>query len=1307
MNNIPILTLLFTFQKWTCEWPHKPTKSDNQRNNMLRVLKRIAIFVFLNLFGRSKRKALVDRLTSKSRKQKYVYNVENVPAVLDDVTELPDKWRETLSFAGFDNDGLCARLEVERTRNEFLKRASLNLDIPSYGCFRYEEKRPNGNQFLTDEDDLCDGLKLKLHCQQAMARWRIYLSGTVRHISDTGQPLHIVVSLYWTCLFDPYDHFATSSCWIRAKHLSYLSWAAILSNAWDQDRLCYEQLGELRGRILIENRDQLDVRLLCVRERIFSHSDSDKFEKVHSEHVVIDETGLAISNSFIKLPNGRIENYAYIAFPFGDSVPVVSSIHGIEHKELIRSLVSNTHSYSASQTYDVVTKFTRSCFSGKSENTLFVRCSVNEKQEKLAFGLRQRFDTKMDDEDIQAEISAEAKSSVTTNHLKVVSLEDKSCMQRQLVGGKASNLSLLKQSDALNVPHGVCVTLNAFRDHVAMNSELNESIDSITGCLSNFEVTKLQETCNHTAECFQRVPISNDLLTGIRNKLNYIYGENGWNARKFAVRSSGECEDGVQLSTAGQMDTFLAVQGFDDIIDAIKKCWASAIAYRVVEYRRQNGQSLIEGMGVIIQEMVDAETAGVLFTSDPMTGNKSYMVINASFGLGEAVVSGQVNPDTIRVRRGRDNEILIEKHEVGEKLTKIIVDDEAGIRSEQVTDVDKSRPCLSEEEIKLICEKGSEMENILGSSQDIEWAMSKGELFVLQARPITVLDTETDKEIIHEFDRPAVNRNLLFTTANIQEVLPGAVSPLTGDIVLSASNAANRRSNKVRLSIQCPIHPSRHISTHAGVPLFCWTGLTTTLTMLVGDDAKSDMEMNFMGEVAEEHKLQTIKDYYGRPYPSPLRRFLTFLKVLLITNKQEGNFFETIKKKADTFSVGENAATSKDLYRSIDENIPFFNDTFYGLICKSMLSGTWALIIMTMLKGDTTEVMADMALILSDCKDVCSADVPVALNSLAKMIAKSELKEKFLETPDQHCDELIKNSNNTNVKAKYVKFLASHGHRCIREAEFYVKSWRQDPSPLMRTLKMIIKKGGSHEKANCKTVEEVVDGLKTPLSYIKKTLLKKYLVEKARDGVGQREEGKSLYIKVSDIFKQAYWRLAAMMVCEGRLPDERLLFFLTHYEIGKLIDSRPVRLIRLAKHRLRLWPEMNKIKYPKINIGRPKPIEECQAKSLGPVFTLKGMPVCLGKVDGKARVVKYVENADEIREGEILICSSTDIGWSPYFCLIRGLVTELGGLMSHGAVIARECGIPCVVNVSNATDLIKTGDHVLLDGGAGTVCKLD
>merc|ERR1712150_17598 len=219
----------------------------------------------------------------------------------------------------------------------------------------------------------------------------------------------------------------------------------------------------------------------------------------------------------------------------------------------------------------------------------------------------------------------------------------------------------------------------------------------------------------------------------------------------------------------------------------------------------------------------------------------------------------------------------------------------------------------------------------------------------------------------------------------------------------------------------------------------------------------------------------------------------------------------------------------------------------------------------------------------------------------------------------------------------------------------------------------------------------------------------KRVLPKARQAVCRREWGKSLSIQMVEVFKLAYWKLAKMMVEEGRMPDEDLLFFFTHEEIGKLITDRSGRLIAKAQKRRRVLPKQNSLTYHRINRGIPKPVEET-ADEEDYVITslkLKGMPVSCGVVKGVARVVTSLAEANSIQQGEILIVHYTDVGWSPYFPLISGLVTEIGGLLSHGAVVAREYGLPCVVNMHKATSLFQSGNHVLLNGTRGTLEKLE
>ena len=256
-----------------------------------------------------------------------------------------------------------------------------------------------------------------------------------------------------------------------------------------------------------------------------------------------------------------------------------------------------------------------------------------------------------------------------------------------------------------------------------------------------------------------------------------------------------------------------------------------------------------------------------------------------------------------------------------------------------------------------------------------------------------------------------------------------------------------------------------------------------------------------------------------------------------------------------------------------------------------------------------------------------------------------------------------------------------------------------------KSIQLIVRGRSVPEKeTKSKTVSQIIDGLHTNLSIFQKMLLKLFFVEKAMKEVGDRELAKSNVIKVTDIFRQAYWKLADLMVSESRLPERDLLFFLTHREIGELIRVRSIKLVRISKKRKSILPQMNDIRYPKINIGLPHPIQDMKPDyNRIPNAKLHGMPVCRRKVEGRACVIESINDADKLLEGDVLVCKFTDVGWSPFYPLLSGLATEMGGLLSHGAIIAREYGIPCVVSITGVTDMIQTGDRVILDGAAGTI----
>ncbi|MEW8547442.1 MAG: PEP/pyruvate-binding domain-containing protein, partial [Candidatus Thiodiazotropha sp.] len=692
---------------------------------------------------------------------------------------------------------------------------------------------------------------------------------------------------------------------------------------------------------------------------------------------------------------------------------------------------------------------------------------------------------------------------------------------------------------------------------------------------------------------------------------------------------------------------------------------------------------------------------------------ESKMIINAASGLGESVVSGKVTPDSIIIKRKDSDIIDIETINCAEKSKHIVPQSETeDVKTlESSTSTNEDSMLLTTEDVYRICQEGIQIERKLNKAQDIEWAMSQQTLYILQARPITKFGMDEDEEIIHEFDSPLVSDNVMLTTANIGEMMPGAVSTLTSDLFVAASDRCIALACCKRLDMRPPVHVTTTAYTFSGIPMINLTYLgASAINFFGGEKNKSDIEIFVVGETVKEHTLEIIRNYYGRQM-SVYQIIRKFLVQQLILDKADSKLFDHYEKLADTLTIGEGTKTAKELYDCIDEKLTDYFDMWHAYLYKSGLSGTWSSIIMAMLKGESrdlsTDNLADLASILSECKNVYSAEVPQAIKRLAKLIATSDIKDQFMEMPATECNLLLKNAENKYISAEFGRFLERHGHRGIREAEFLEKSWNQDPTDLMQTLKMIIKHGTFEDNTNAhKTVDEIVKSLKTPLSRFKKFILKSFLVEKAMNGVCSREFGKSVSIKFSDIFKQAYWRLAHMMVHESRVPEPKLLFFLTHSEMGKLLERRSANLIRLAKRRMRVYPKMNETKYPKLNVGLPKPVRKDAQKPIPPSFVLQGMPVCRGRAQGRACVIKSLEDAHQIEEGDILVCKYTDVGWSPYFPLISGLVTELGGLLSHGAVVARECGIPCIVNTPDATDLVKTGDIVLLDATAGRFGKL-
>ena len=1253
-----------------------------------------------------KRKRTLDFITRNCRARKPVDDIKGIPAVLDEITCLPVIYEETLSFLAFDVEGHCLSVEFHRYKNRS-ESIGLQIDIPGNGRYSFYEnikyEKIKNKTKSENYENFCGSNKLIISCLQPMRRWRLYFRGTMKRSDDNKNVRNVTISAYWQCLSDPYDHFISSSCWELAGTLVGFTWGKVYLCSPCGSKISYEQFGELRTILDIDGKE-IKLRLKCVKERNLGSFRQLSARNVRKQYLVMEKTGLFLSMQMVTLMNESPQFLGYVLFPFGDTAALT-----VPKPKTLSKLLPVTVS-SSGNIFKISDILSRAWYFSSGWTNNYIKATLNDKP---AYGVQCTLNEKQEKEDFKlSELRHKTKEKQQVQ-VMVVAFEESVCKERELVGGKGSKLADLKAMGIGNVPDGICITTNAYRKHVEGNQELKVAVDEISKCLTRGGIETLRQACIKASELFKTINLSSDLELDIQNHLDKVFGHDGLEKQTFAVRSSSVGEDGNVASIAGQLETFLGVKELNDITDAVRKCWASSVAFQFVEYRRQNGQNLTEDMGVVIQEMVDADCAGVMFTNDPVRHDETRIIINAALGLGESVVSGKVSPDVIIVKRSGENVLDIEKNVVGEKEIRIEQEWEGkgGTKTLPNTKSDKENLCLAQDEIKQLCEKGIQVEKNMGMAQDIEWAISKGSIYILQTRPVTALEVETNEEIMHEFDTPIMTDYELITPNNVQEAIPGVLTPLSTELLLTAVDRGIKYNLFSRLGLQFPIHPSKSMLSFEGIALLNLTlPPASIMNGPMGERGKSGAEITFFGKVIKDHTLELVKQYYGRN-TSLGRKFWNFTWDFFILSRKDSALYDRLREEVFKLEIRTDAETAETLYDIIDKNLEFYYKMWRAYTYEAIRWSIWAHIMKNILMGSsqetTVEHNADMALILSQC-NVHAAEVPTAVDSLAKLINNSEFRDKFLELPLDDCDAFLRNSATEEIKTEYTCFMQCHGHRCVRECDFIEKSWNQAPSKLMKMLKKVIEQSNfpDKEKQSMK-INEIIENLQSPLTPLRKLLLKHIIVKKAQIGVAAREAAKSTVIKSCSVFKEAYWRLGTMMVREGRLPDEKLLFFLTHREIGILLEHRSTRLIRLARRRMKLVPEMHKTKYEKINLGIPKPIKDTVNKPDNKTsFTLIGMPVCRGKTEGRACVIRNLEDGDQILEGDVLICRYTDVGWSPYFPLINGLVTELGSIMCHGAVVAREYGIPCIVDVTNATDHFKTGDRVVIDGTAGKVSKI-
>ncbi len=737
-------------------------------------------------------------------------------------------------------------------------------------------------------------------------------------------------------------------------------------------------------------------------------------------------------------------------------------------------------------------------------------------------------------------------------------------------------------------------------------------------------------------------------LGHLPDDLNAQYGRIG--GGKVAVRSSAIGEDSRDASFAGQYETVLNVEGVDALRVAIEDCIRSLENARAVSYRDEKTAQAEIQMNIVVQQMVDARAAGVLFTVNPVNARRDQVVVDAVAGLGEALVSGHATPD---------HWLLARDGSVFEK------------------DIHGAYSVLSDADLTGLLDGALRAEEQYGEPLDMEWAIDQsGTLRWLQARPVTRLPADPN-----EFDT-VPNPTDIYTWCNIGEMMPGAVTPLTYSVTGRGIDIGMQRTYR-RMGADVPAGEGvRYIGMFFG-HLFINLSNLSELAAAVAGSTKAQMCIALCGRDIEE-----LPD----PEPAPaLKRALNGARYFSL-------LFGAAKHRRDLDSLLEtleilDSGTARKIYDAIDDNLPQVWRAYELHLLSSSSAGALSPILLGILaKGEepTQQHHAELAEMLAGAKGIESADIAEGIERVIEhLVANRGAAETFLALTGADARAWLGSAESGSAGEEFRRYLDRHGHRAVRELELRQRGWADDAAPLVASVQSGLR-ARLQQGAPVRPVTQ----------HQKSHPFVRRFIPFAHAAIRAREHTKSGLVAVTTAFKHAYRALGSQMTEEGLLPDQDAVFFLTHQELGELLRGGR-ELADLAVSRRRVIDYQMPLHFPQIFSRRPEPVRLEPME--GEDGALIGKPVSRGTVTGRARVVETLDEAAALEAGEILIAPITDVGWTPYFSLIAGLATDVGSAVSHGAVVAREYGLPAVVNLQVATSRFRTGDLVTLDGDLGTL----
>jgi phosphoenolpyruvate synthase/pyruvate phosphate dikinase len=845
--------------------------------------------------------------------------------------------------------------------------------------------------------------------------------------------------------------------------------------------------------------------------------------------------------------------------------------------------------------------------------------------------------------------------------------------QVAVAGGKGANLGELSRIQDVRVPAGFCVTTDAFQRIMADAPSMDDLLDR----LSRLELDDrecIRQLSAEIRQTLESIPIPGDLDAAITGALARL-GEDA----AYAVRSSATAEDLPTASFAGQQDTYLNVVGPAAILQHVSRCWASLFTERAVTYRLRNGIDHRKvHMAVVVQRMVFPRAAGILFTADPITGNRTIASVEASFGLGEALVSGLVNADTYKVR---DDEVVART--IGAKQLAILPSPAGGTEERAIEPERREQPALTDAQVVRLAQLGRRIEAHFGLPQDIEWCLVGDDFHIVQSRSITTL-----------FPIPARDdaENHVYLSVGHQQMMTDPMKPLGLSVwLLTAMTAMYEAGGRLFVDI------TRHLGSPAGRAGLM--GMVGKSDLLTGDALQTVIDRDFIPLLPDAAP--------GGPppgsAPAPIET-----DPAIVTGLIERSRDSLAALKRDIASKS-GPALFEFLLEAIQEHKRYLSDPLSTQVIMAVAEATWWL--NERLEAWLGDKNAVGTLTQSVPHNVTS-EMGLALLAVADVIRPHPEVVAFLQRveDDSFLDELPRLPGGREARDAIQAWLDRYGMRCAGEIDITRPRWSERPTMLVPVILGNVRNfepGESDRRFERGLREarvkerEVLERLRALPGGEQKADETKRMIDRVRTFAGYREYPKYGIVSRYFIYKQALMGEAERLVQAGVLREKEDIFYLTLPELHDVVRMHHVddALIRQRKDEFRSYEALTP---PRVLTSDGEMINGAYRRDDLPAGALVGLAVSAGTVEGRARVILDMAQAD-LEPGDILVTAFTDPSWTPLFVAIKGLVTEIGGLMTHGAVIAREYGLPAVVGVQHATRLIRDGQRIRVHGTEGYV----